>query len=78
MTEIQGETQSKESSLEAFQNALVELLTSGLPERKIIETLKNDTRFEEYQDYLEQFDLDMVAVASELMSKWAKWKTSEQ
>jgi hypothetical protein len=64
----------KESSLIAYQDALLELLASGLPQDIILEKLKTDPRFEQYQDYIKQFDPDMVAVACELMGKWAKQK----
>ncbi|CAN5552637.1 hypothetical protein BH11CYA1_BH11CYA1_08240 [soil metagenome] len=57
-----------------FQNALLELLSSGLPEEAIVATLKSDARFDHYRDYVEQFDPDMVAVACELMGKWARRK----
>ena len=58
-----------------FQNALLELLSSGQSDDVILATLKSDSRFESYQDYIEQFDPDMVAVACELMGKWARRKT---
>ena len=61
-----------EKSLVEYQDALLELLSSGLPEHVILETLKTDPRFEDYQDYIGQFDPDMVAVACELMVRWAK------
>lgn len=61
-----------EKSLVEYQDALLELLSSGLPEHVILEALKTDPRFEDYQDYIKQFDPDMVAVACELMVRWAK------
>jgi len=57
-----------------FQNALLELLGSGLPEETVVATLKSDARFDGYRDYVDQFDPDMVAVACELMGKWARRK----
>ncbi|MBP6746810.1 hypothetical protein KA344_16345 [bacterium] len=65
---------SEELKYAEFQNALIELLASGLPEDAILATLKSDSRFEDYRDYVEQFDPDMVAVACELMGKWARHK----
>lgn len=57
-----------------FQNALLELLSSDISGDAILATLKSDSRFEDYRDYVEQFDPDMVAVACELMGKWARRK----
>lgn len=57
-----------------FQNALLELLSSDISEDAILAILKSDARFEDYRDYVEQFDPDMVAVACELMGKWARRK----
>lgn len=64
-------------TLAKFQDALLELLSSEQPEMTIFETLKTDPRFENYRDYIAEFDPDMVAVACELMGKWAKWKEPE-
>jgi hypothetical protein len=60
------------SPLEEYQDALLELLSSGQPQDVILEKLKTDPRFEHYQEYVKEFDPDMVAVACELMGKWAK------
>lgn len=65
---------SEDLKYSEFQNALLDLLASGLPEEIIIATLKSDSRFDDYRDYVDQFDPDMVAVASELMGKWARRK----
>jgi hypothetical protein len=65
----------EESPLIDFQDALLELLASGQPQDVVLETLKTDPRFEPYQDYIKEFDPDMVAVACELMGKWAKRKS---
>ncbi len=62
------------SLLAEYQEALMGLLLSGLPQEEIVETLKTDPRFEQYRDYLATFDPDMVGVACELMEKWAKKK----
>lgn len=62
----------EKSPLIDYQDALLELLSSGLSQDAILETLKTDTRFAGYQDYVEKFDPDMVAVACELIGKWAK------
>ncbi|HEY9774796.1 MAG TPA: hypothetical protein V6C81_13625 [Planktothrix sp.] len=63
---------SKKSELAEFQEALAEVFASGLPHAQILERLKTDARFDKYRSYVEQFDPDMVAVACELMGKWAK------
>ncbi len=63
---------SEESPLSEYQDALIELLSSGLPHGAIFERLKTDPRFADYQDYIVEFDPDMVEVACELMGKWAK------
>ena len=65
---------SEDLKYSEFQNALLDLLASALPEETIIATLKSDSRFDDYRDYVDQFDPDMVAVASELMGKWARRK----
>jgi hypothetical protein len=67
----------EESQLIDFQDALLELLASGQPQNVILDTLKTDPRFEPYQEYVKGFDPDMVAVACELMGKWAKRKDSK-
>lgn len=61
-------------TLAKFQDALLELLSSGQSEQEIYETLKSDPKFDDYRDYIAEFDPDMVAVACELMGKWAKRK----
>jgi len=66
--------QTEPSTLEEYQDALLELLASGMPQDEILEKLKSDPRFANYQDYIKEFDPDMVAVACELMEKWAKRK----
>ena len=58
--------------LSEYQDALVEVLSSGLRQEEVMEKLKTDVRFEKFQDYVKEFDPDMVAVACELMGKWAK------
>ncbi len=63
---------SEKSPLAEYQDALLELLSSGKPQSVIIETLATDSRFEPYRDYVKDFDPDMVEVACELMGKWAK------
>ena len=60
--------------LAEYQDALIELLSSDLPQDIILERLKTDSHFKDFQDYIEAFDPDMVAVACELMGKWAKRK----
>ncbi len=61
----------EKSPLIEYQDALLDLLSSGLAQDAVLQTLKTDARFAAYQDYIEQFDPDMVAVACELMGKWA-------
>lgn len=63
---------SDKSNLLAYQNALVELLSSGKTHAEIMESLKTDPKFEHYREYIDQFDPDMVEVARELMGKWAQ------
>jgi hypothetical protein len=69
---------NEEETLAKFQDALLELLASGQSEHDIFETLKSDPKFDDYRDYISEFDPDMVAVACELMGKWAKRKDEEQ
>ena len=71
---------SEELKYAEFQNALIELLASGLPEDAILATLKSDSRFEDYRDYVEQFDPDM---GQSLVNWWAsglgtKWINGEE
>jgi hypothetical protein len=67
-----GFAMPEKSPLTQYQDALLELLLSGQSQDAILETLKTDPRFECYQDYVKEFDPDMVAVACELIWKWAK------
>ena len=60
-----------DAALVEFQDALLELLASGQPHDIILEQLQADPRFAPYREYIESFDPDMVAVACELMGKWA-------
>jgi hypothetical protein len=69
---------TENSLLAEYQDALLELLSSGLPQDAVLETLKTDPRFERYQDYVNDFDPDMVAVACELMVKWAKRSETDE
>lgn len=61
-----------EPSLADYQDQLVELLSSNRTNSEILEILKTAPRFRHYQDYISSFDPDMVAVACELMGKWAR------
>jgi hypothetical protein len=63
---------TEKSLLLDYQDALLELLSSDLSQDAIFDTLETDPRFECYRDYVREFDQDMVAVACELMGKWAK------
>lgn len=63
-----------EASLAEFQDALAELLSSELSQEEILAMLKSEPRFKHHQQYIESFDRDMVAVACELMGKWARRK----
>ena len=65
---------SDTEGLEQFQDALAELLASGLSQAQILDALKTDSRFDCYREYVDSFEPDMVAVACELMGKWAKRK----
>jgi hypothetical protein len=55
-----------------YQEALVELLSSGLSPEEVIAQLRNDVRFANYHEYTDGFDSDMIAVAGELVRKWGK------
>jgi len=48
------------SPLIQHQDALIELLASGLPQDKVLEKLSTDARFAPHQDYVKGFDPDMV------------------
>ncbi len=63
-----------DASLAEFQDALAELLSSELSQEEILAMLKSEPRFKHHQQYIERFDRDMVAVACELMGKWARRK----
>lgn len=63
---------SEKPTLAAYQDALVELLSSELSTDAVIEKLQTDPSFECYREYVSDFDPDMIAVACELMGKWAK------
>lgn len=65
---------TEQSQLAEYQDALIELLSQGLSPAEIMAKLKSDPRFENFEAYVTEFDPDMVAVASELMGKWAKYR----
>ena len=65
------------TALMDYQDALLDILSSGLPQDDILEAIATELRFASYRDYIASFDPDMVAVACELMGKWAKRKTKE-
>ena len=70
---------SKDSSLVDFQDNLMTLLSSGASPTEVQERLLSDPCFEGYREYVSGFDLDMIAVACELMQKWAvRTKESRQ
>ncbi len=62
----------EKEKLAEYQDALLELLSSGLSQDEVFETLRTDPRFQNYREYVNEFDPDMVAVACELMGKWAQ------
>lgn len=62
------------ANLSAYQTALLEILSGALSSEEIAEALKTDSRFQQYQNYVSEFDTDMIEVARELMTKWAKRK----
>jgi hypothetical protein len=64
----------EQTPLMEYQDALLELLSSGLSQDAILAVLKADARFEGYREYVRAFDPDMVAVACELIGTWAKRK----
>jgi hypothetical protein len=68
---------TEKSQLLEYQDALLELLSSEQSQDEILETLETDPRFECYRDYVKQFDPDMLAVACELMGKWAKRRQNQ-
>ena len=68
----------EKNTLADFQDALIELLSSVKPEGDIFEILRTDPRFDHYREYVNDFDPDMVAVACELMGKWAKLKDENE
>lgn len=59
------------SPLADYQDALQELFSRGLPHDLMIEALGADPRFEPFQDYVKEFDHDMVGVARELIERWS-------
>lgn len=62
----------EEEKLAEYQDALLELLSSGLSQDEVFESLRTDPRFQNYRKYVDEFDPDMVAVACELMGKWSQ------
>lgn len=69
---------SENSELATYQDALQQLLLLGESAESIIEAMKTDPRFEPFRSYVDSFDLDMIAVASELMQVWSVRKESEE
>ncbi len=62
----------EKSTLMKYQDSLLELLSSELPIDEVVEKLMTDPCFAPYLGYVQDFDPDMIAVACELMGKWAK------
>jgi len=60
------------ATLQNFQDALLELLSSGKDFYEIVETLNCNPNFDDYREYVDEFDPDMIEVARELMGKWAQ------
>ena len=58
--------------LKEFQDRLMTLLTQDLEPQEVIARLQNDPRFASLRSYIDSFDLDMIAVASELVAKWGR------
>lgn len=68
---------TEQSQLAEYQDALIELLSQGLSQAEIMAKMKSDSRFEHFEAYVNEFDPDMVAVACELMGKWAKYRDDD-
>jgi hypothetical protein len=62
-------------TLAAFQDALLELLAQDLPTEVIRAKLRDDPAFAEFRDYATALEPRMLAVAVELMKKWARRAT---
>jgi hypothetical protein len=63
---------TENDDLQGYQDSLLNLLADGLPPEEVVEVLKTDSRFEKYRPYTENFDVDMVNVACELIKKWSR------
>lgn len=72
MPDENKQNNEEENALEQYQDSLLNLLADGLPPEEVVEVLKTDKRFEKYRTYTENFDVDMVYVACELIKKWSR------
>ena len=59
-----------------YQSALLELLDSSLSPEEIRAELEIQFNDSPLRDYLRSFDLEMIAVAKELVRKWGKRQSS--
>ena len=54
-----------------FQNAITEILSSNEEPEQMMKYLAQDCRLQDFIEYINTFDVDMINVASELTKKWA-------
>lgn len=55
-----------------FQEKLLELLSQQITPAELKHKLLTDAQLNEFSDYVDTFDEDMVAVASELVKRWGR------
>lgn len=73
---VQSKKDEKEK-LADFQNELLNLLGQELPADEIFRRLKTDPRFDDFRDYIETFELQMVEVGAVLVKKWGRKRNQE-
>lgn len=59
-------------TLVQYQIRLVELLDSDKSPAQIIEELRNAGDLEDYREYVDSFDTDMIEVGKQLVAKWSQ------
>jgi uncharacterized protein (UPF0276 family) len=62
------------ADLSEFQDSLIKLLNRDLKPEEMLQALSTDSQFKPFYPYVNQFDIDMIAVASQLVRRWGKLK----
>lgn len=64
------------SPLERLQRKMLMYLYAGLTPEHIKDLLLADEKLQDYHDYINSMDIDMLAVGSDLVRKWGNYVKS--